>query len=65
MLNYINHPSLLQEWKLNLDAEEYERNIDANLYKLFEKNIIRHDSDEYWPTSINNKIHWFPFLAIM
>ena len=28
---YINHPELLQEWKLNIDAAEYEINVDANL----------------------------------
>ena len=33
LLKYINHSALLQEWKLNLDAEAYERNIDANMYK--------------------------------
>ena len=25
-LNYINHPALVQEWKLNLDAPAYEKN---------------------------------------
>ena len=25
----------------------------------------RHDSDFYLPTSIKDKIEWFPFLAIM
>ena len=32
-LKYINRPALLQECKLNLDAEEYKINIYANLYK--------------------------------
>ena len=36
----INHPEFLQEWKLNLDAAEYEINIDANLYKPSEKLIV-------------------------
>ena len=26
LLNYINHPALVQEWKLNLDAPAYEKN---------------------------------------
>ena len=34
---YINHTAFLQEWKLNLDAAEYEINIDANPYKPSEK----------------------------
>ena len=29
------------------------------------KEIIPHDSDLYWPTSIKYTIQWFPFLAIM
>ena len=39
LLKYINHPSLLQEWKINLDAAEYKNNIEANLYKPSEKSI--------------------------
>ena len=34
---YINHPALLQEWKLNINAAAYERNIDANLSKPSDK----------------------------
>ena len=33
LLKYINYPALPQEWKINLDAAAYERNIDANLSK--------------------------------
>ena len=48
LLKYINHTEFLQEWKLNPDAAECERNIDANLYKPCEKKKFnRHDSDEY------------------
>ena len=49
LLKYITHAALLQEWKINLDAAEYERNIDANLYKPLKK-INLNDSDSYWPT---------------
>ena len=49
----IHHPALLQEWKINLDAAEYEKNIKADMYKPSEKNKIdRVDSDEHWPKSI-------------
>ena len=34
LLKYINHPELIQEWKLNIDAEVYKRNIDSNLSEL-------------------------------
>ena len=33
----IHHPALLQEWKLNLDAAEYKKNMKANMYKPSEK----------------------------
>ena len=36
----IYHPELLQERRLNIDAAEYEQNIDANLYKPSEKNKL-------------------------
>ena len=28
----INHPVFLQEWKLNIDSAEYERNMGGKLY---------------------------------
>ena len=66
LLKDINHPALLQERKLNLDAAAYEKNIDGNMYKTFDKKeIYRHDSDLYWKTSIKDTIQWFPFLSIM
>ena len=46
MLKDINYPALLQEWKLNLDAKAYERNIDASMQKPSDKKVIdRHYSD--------------------
>ena len=38
LLKNIKHPALLQEWKLNIDDAQYEKNIDANLYKHSDKN---------------------------
>ena len=37
LLNYINHPTLVQEWKLNLDALAHEK-IDANVNRPSYKN---------------------------
>ena len=31
LLKYINHPALLQEWKISLDSAVYETNIGANM----------------------------------
>ena len=27
LLNYISHPTLVQEWRLNIDAPEYEKKL--------------------------------------
>ena len=57
---------MLQEWKLNLDAADYENNMKANMYKTSEKNKFnRVDSDDCWPTTIKKTIQWFPLLNIM
>ena len=57
---------MLQEWKLNLDAEEYEKKMKATIYKPSEKNKFnRVNSDDHWPTSIKKTIQWFPFHNIM
>ena len=61
LIKEINHPALLQEWKLNIDAAEYKINNDANLYKPSENKFNRHYSDNYQPTSIKETI---PFLTI-
>ena len=40
-INEINHPAFLQEWKLSIDSAEYEKYIEANMYKPSEeKNLI-------------------------
>ena len=36
----INHPAFLQEWKLNIDTAEYEKNMKAIMYKPYEKKKI-------------------------
>ena len=41
----INHPAFLQEWKLNIDAADYEKNMKANMYKPSEKKKINHVDD--------------------
>ena len=35
----INHPAIIQEWKLNIDASDYERNMAEN-YRPSEKNNL-------------------------
>ena len=51
LLKYINHAALLQEWKIDINATAYEKNIDANMFKLSDKKeMYHHDSDLYWPT---------------
>ena len=57
---------MLQEWKLNLYAAAYKKNVDANLSKPSDKKEIDfHDSKLYWTTTIKDTIQWFTFLTIM
>ena len=57
---------MIQKWKLNLDAAEYENKIDSDVYKpSAKKEIDCHDSDSYWPTSIKDTIQWFTFITII
>ena len=40
--------------------------MNANIYKPSKNKKLNHiDSDDYWPTSIEETIQWFPFLTIM
>ena len=65
LLKDINYPSLLQEWKINLDAAVNEINIDVNMSKSSDKKKIdHHDRDLYWPTSVKDTIQRFTFLTI-
>ena len=65
LLKDINYPSLLQEWKINLDAAVNEINIDVNMSKSYDKKKIDHrDRDLYWPTSVKDTIQRFTFLTI-
>ena len=62
----INRTEFLQEWKLNIDVAEYEKNMAANMYKPSEKKKInRIDDHKHWPASIKSTIQWFPFHTIM
>ena len=60
----IYHPAILQEWKLNIDAAVYEKNMIFFMYLLFFI-IDRIDNFEHWPVSIKRTIEWFTFLDIM
>ena len=62
----LRHKSaFLQEWKLNIDAADYENNMEANMYKPSKNNFNRIDDHEHWPGSIKSTIQWFPFHIIM
>ena len=38
LLNCINHPTLMQQCKLNIDAPEYEKQINVNMNRPSDKN---------------------------
>ena len=60
----IYHPAIIQEWKLNIDAAEYEKNMSLT-HLPSTKKINRIDDFEHCPASIKTTIEWFPFLDIM
>ena len=62
----INHTEFLQQWKLNFDAAEHEKNMKANMYKpSFKKKFNCVDNHKHRPASIKNEMQWFPFITIM
>ena len=61
----INHPAIIQEWKLNIDAAEYEKNMAKSHLPSHKKKINRQDNHDHWPASIKSTLQWFPFRAIM
>ena len=61
----IKHPAIIQEWKLNIDAAEYEKNMAKSHLPSHKKKINRIDDFEHWPASIKSTLQWFPFHSIM
>ena len=61
----INHPAIIQEWKLNIDGAEYEIKMAKTNIPSDKKKINRQDDHDHWPASIKSILHWFPFHAIM
>ena len=53
VMKYIDHPALIEEWKQNIDAATYEKNLkqDVNLLSI-KTHIDRNDKSGYWPTSV-------------
>ena len=58
----LDHPALIEEWKKNIDAAAYEKNLnqDVNI-PWINKKIDCNDKTEYWPTSIKESLNWLPF----
>ena len=61
----INRPEIIQEWKLDIDAAEYEKNMSKSHVPSDKKKINRQDDHYHWPASIKSTLRWFPFRAIM
>ena len=61
----IYHPEIIQEWKLNIDAAEYEKNMAKSHLPSHKKKINRIDDFEHWSASIKSTLQWFPFHSIM
>ena len=63
-LKEIYHPEILQEWKLNIDAKEYEKNMLIMLKQSSKKKINRIDNFDHWPKSIKELLNGFHFLIL-
>ena len=50
----IYHPEIIQEWKLNIDAAEYEKNVTLTHIPSTKKKINRIENFEHWHASIQN-----------
>ena len=62
----IDHPVLIKEWNFNLDTSSHLKNIDKKeRLTSNEKEIDRHNSQEFWLKSIIGDMNWFPFQGIM
>ena len=61
----IYHPAIIQEWKLNIDAAEYEKNMTLSHVPSTKKIINSKEDFEHWPVSIKSTLQWFPFLEMM
>ena len=58
----IDHPELIEEWKQNLDAADYENNLNQDVkIQSIKKKIDYNDKTEYWPKIIKESINWLPF----
>ena len=58
----IYHPALIEEWKQNLDADDYEKNLNQYVkIPSIKKKIDCNDKTEYYPTSIKESLNWLHF----
>ena len=64
-INEIYYPAIIQEWKLNIDAAEYEKNMAKSNLPSHKNKMNRIDDFKHWPASIKSTLQWFPFHAIM
>ena len=61
----INHPAIIQEWKLNIDAAEYEKNMAKTNIPSDKKKINRQADHDHWTASIKSTCQCFPFHSII
>ena len=50
----IYHPAIIQEWKLNIDAGEYKKNMARSHLPSHKKKINCIDYFGHWPASIKS-----------
>ena len=58
----IYHPAIIQEWKLNINAAEYEKNMTLTHVPSTKKIINRKDEFKHWPESIKSTMQWVQYV---
>ena len=61
----LGHTALIEEWKQNVDAADYEKNLNQDVkIPSIKKKIDRNDKTEYWTTSIKESINELLFYIM-
>ena len=65
LIDYLDHPALIEEWKQNIDAAAYEKYLNRDLKLPSKEKVDRHDNIDYCPTIIKESLNWVYVLDIM
>ena len=65
-MDNLDHPSLIETWKQNLDAAANEKSLNQYVkIPSIQKKIDCNEKTENWPTDIKEILNWLPFSDII